>query len=364
MRPYTPDRLPLHDIDYKRLFAVSAQANANLARYDGLLAGVGNPHVMLSPLTTQEAVLSSRIEGTRVTVDEVLQHDAGMKKTAAQNADIIEVKNYRIALSAGMARLAGKPITLAFIKELHKILMDGTRAADTAPGEFRCVQNWIGKPGCTMKTASFVPPAPATMNSALAALETYMHGNDIDALLQTAVSHAQFELIHPFRDGNGRIGRILIPLLLYQKQKLAQPMFYLSSFLESNRDEYYYHLNSISHSGYWNGWIEYFLGALSAQAQTNIRKVTQIMALHQHTRQQIQTITKSQYATAATDAIFNTPIFNTKTFITATNANKMTALRILAKLQANGIIREIEPAVSNKPAVMAFSAILEITEKP
>lgn len=235
MKPYEPDALPLADLDYRRLLPLVAQANAALARYDGLLQGIPNAEVMLSPLTTQEAVLSSRIEGTQATVDEVLEQEAGLVKEGEKYKDIQEISNYRVALLRAREHLQSYPIRLAFVRELHRILMDSVRGQDKMPGEFRKDQNWIGAYGCCLDDATFVPPSPLQLSDHLAAWEAYLDFDDIDFLLQAAVVHAQFELLHPFKDGNGRIGRILIPLFLFQKRVISQPMFYLSEYLEHHR---------------------------------------------------------------------------------------------------------------------------------
>jgi Fic family protein len=205
-QPYTPDALPLNDLDHRLLLPAVGQANAALARYDGLLQSIPNPAVMLSPLTTQEAVLSSRIEGTQATVDEVLEHEAGLVKEGEKSQDIQEITNYRQALFSARAYLKDYPIRLGFVLQLHRILMNSVRGQDKTPGEFRRDQNWIGSHGCSIEQA----------------WEKYLDSNDIDFLLQAAVVHAQFELLHPFKDGNGRIGRILIPLFLYQKRAIHE----------------------------------------------------------------------------------------------------------------------------------------------
>lgn len=257
MQPYIPDPLPLTELDYRLLLPLVGQANAALARYDGLLQGIPNPAVMLSPLTTQEAVLSSKIEGTQATVDEVLEQEAGLIKEGEKYKDIQEISNYRQALYSAREYLQDYSIRLPFVRELHRILLSSVRGQDKTPGEFRKDQNWIGRYGCTMEQASFVPPNPFQLPDFLQAWEQYLDSDDVDFLLQTAVMHAQFELLHPFKDGNGRIGRILIPLFLYQKKALSQPMFYLSEYLESHRDEYYARLKAISAEGDWNGWIAF-----------------------------------------------------------------------------------------------------------
>ncbi len=262
MKTYVPNALPLTDLDYRRLLPLVGQANSALARYDGLLQGIPNPAVMLSPLTTKEAVLSSRIEGTQATMDEVLEQEAGLLKEGEKFQDIQEISNYRQALFAAREYLKDYPIRLPFVRELHRILMNSVRGQDKTPGEFRRDQNWVGPYGCAIEQASFVPPNPMQLPVYLQAWEQYLDSDDIDFLLQSAVVHGQFELLHPFKDGNGRIGRILIPLYLNQKRVLSQPMFYLSEYLESHRDEYYARLKGISAEGDWNGWIAFFLQAV------------------------------------------------------------------------------------------------------
>ena len=236
MKPYEPNKLPLEGLDYQRLFAVVGDANAELARYDGLLQGVVNPSVMLSPLTNEEAVLSSKIEGTQATIDEVLEQEAGLIKEGKKYNDIQEIINYREALRSAHHYLGERPITLSLVRELHKVLLNTVRGQDKTPGEFRKDQNWIGNYGYPIEQAAFVPPNPLQLQDHLEAWQTYMESTDIDLLLQTAVVHAQFELLHPFKDGNGRIGRILIPLFLFSKEEVISANV-LSEFVLGEQPE-------------------------------------------------------------------------------------------------------------------------------
>ena len=362
MKPYQPDALPLAGLDHKRLFALVGDANAELARYDALLQATVNSAILLSPLTNEEAVLSSRIEGTQATVDEVLEQEAGMVKEGDKYEDIQEIINYREALRQGRDYLRERPITLAFVRELHRMLMSSVRGKDKNPGEFRKDQNWIGKAGCTLAQATFVPPSPLQLNDHLQAWQAYVEAQDIDALVQTAVVHAQFELLHPFKDGNGRIGRLLIPLFLYQKNKLSQPMFYLSSYLERNRDEYYLGLQEISRSGDWNGWIEFFLGAVLAQARENNAKASAILQLYESMKTAIHNATHSQYGVQLLDFIFDKPIFRTSDFAVAVNVHKPTATRLLSQLKRAGILKVIRPGRGRRASVLAFSQLLNIAE--
>lgn len=366
MQAYQPDTLPLTDLDFKLLLPLVGQANAALARYDGLLQGIPNPAVMLSPLTTQEAVLSSKIEGTQATVDEVLEQEAGLLKEGEKFKDIQEISNYRLALFRARDYLQDYPIRLGFVRELHRILMDSVRGQDKMPGEFRTEQNWIGKHGCSIEQASFVPPSPLQLLDHLQAWEHYIDSDDIDFLLQTAVIHAQFELIHPFKDGNGRIGRILIPLFLYQKRVLSQPMFYLSEYLENNRDEYYRRLKAISAEKDWNGWIAFFLRATAHQALQNSRRVAAIKALYDEMKLAIQEITHSQYSLHLLDAIFGKPIFRTSDLAQQLandfGIHEKTTPGLLRQLKDAGILRELQAGSGRRPAILCFPRLINLAE--
>jgi len=366
MTPYQPDTLPLTDLDYQRLFRPVGEANAELARYDGLLQGIPNPAVMLSPLTTLEAVLSSKIEGTQATVDEVLEQEAGLTKEGEKYKDIQEISNYRAALLQASAYLEDSPIRLGVIRQLHSILLNSVRGQHKNPGSFRNDQNWIGPAGSRLEQATFVPPAPLSLPQHLEAWETYLAQDDIDPLLQTAVVHAQFELLHPFKDGNGRIGRILIPLFLYQKKVLSQPMFYLSEYLEANRDEYYERLTAISAVGDWNGWIAFFLQAISLQARINGQRVQAIMALHERLKHQIRDLTHSQYTVYLLDALFSRPLFRTSDLIVQLEkdyqVHPKTTPGLLRQLRKAGVLKEIQPAAGRRAAVLCFHELLLLTE--
>ena len=366
MPPFVPHVLPVQDLDWRQLLPLVGQAHAALARYDGLLAGIPNPAVMLSPLTTQEAVLSSKIEGTQATVDEVLEQEAGLLKEGEKFEDIQEISNYRRALFQAREYLKDYPIRLAFVRELHRTLMSSVRGQDKTPGEFRLDQNWIGKLGCSMAQATFVPPNPIQLPDHLRAWEAYLDSDDVDFLIQAAVVHAQFELLHPFKDGNGRIGRILIPLFLYQKKVLSQPMFYLSEYLERHRDEYYARLNGISAEGDWNGWIAYFLRATAVQAAQNGQRVAAIQALYEEMKLAIQAATHSQYTVHLLDAIFSKPIFRTSDLAQRLNSefgiHEKTAPALLRQLRDAGILREIRPASGRRPATLCFARLINLAE--
>ncbi|PAT36944.1 Fic family protein [Vandammella animalimorsus] len=362
MKPYVPSSLPLIDLDLGQLLPKIGPANAALARYDGLLQSVVNPSILLSPLTQREAVLSSKIEGTQATVDEVLEYEAGLSFDAEKTKDIQEIVNYRKALAMAAQELVHRPISLSLLRQTHAVLMDSVRGANKMPGEFRRDQNWIGSAGCAVEQATFVPPSPLQLQDHLQAWEAYLADNDVDVLLQCAVVHAQFELIHPFKDGNGRIGRLLIPLFLFQKRALASPMFYLSEYLESHRDLYYARLQAISREGDWTGWIAFFLDAVTQQAQENSARVKAIMALYEDMKRRIVDLTRSQHAIAVLDTLFDRPIFQASDFAQRSGIAKQSVAPLLRTLREAGILQVLREASGRRSAVLAFGELLNCAE--
>lgn len=362
MEPYVPQPLPRPDLDYRRIIRKVGPANAALARYDGLLQSIINPSVMLSPLTNREAVLSSKIEGTQATVDEVLEFEAGIDFGGEKAKDIQEILNYRKVLVLAAEALVDRPFTLSLVRQMHAVLMDSVRGSDKTPGLFRVDQNWIGPLGCPIEQATFIPPSPLQLLDHLQAWETYLFADDFDPLVQVALAHAQFELIHPFKDGNGRIGRLLIPLCLYQKRMLATPMFYLSEYLEENRDLYYARLRSISQDGDWTGWIEFFLGAIIEQARTNTERVRTIHELYERMKRLITELTRTQQAIAVLDALFDRPLFKSADFVQRSGIPKHTAIPVLRKLREAGILCSVREKSGRRSAILAFTDLLHCAE--
>lgn len=361
--PCVPDDLPLADLDWRKLLPLVGRANAALARYDGMLQTLPDPGVLLSPITVNEAVLSSRIEGTQATLDEVLEYEAGMTTPEARRGDIEEVSNYRVAVRIAEAALAERPLSLSLVKGVHQRLMDGVRGRDKAPGAFRADQNWIGRPGDPIERARFVPPSPIVLPQALEHWEAYLGRTDDDPVVQAAVAHAQFEILHPFKDGNGRIGRMLIPLVLYQRRALSRPMFYLSEYLEAHRDEYYDRLLAITDEGAWQGWVEFFLKAVTAQAEGNLAKVREIRDLYEDMRRRFVELTHSQFAVGAVDAFFARPVISASDFRELAGFNtRVTANAMLRQLEAEGLIRRLREGAGPTPAIYALPQLINITE--
>lgn len=361
--PCQPDALPLVDLRWREVLPLVGRANAALARYDGMLQTLPNSAILLSPITANEAVLSSKIEGTQATLDEVLEADAGLITSETRRGDIEEIGNYRSAVGIAEAALAHRPITLSLICEVHQQLLQGVRGRDKTPGRFREDQNWIGRRGDPIEKARFVPPSPIVLKGALEEWQRYIALPSEDPLLQVAVAHAQFEILHPFKDGNGRIGRMLIPLVLHQREALSRPMFYMSEYLEANRDEYYDRLLGITADKDWHGWIAFFLQGVVEQAEANLAKVRSIRDLYEETKKAVVDLTHSQFSMATVDAFFTRPIISGTAFAAAAEFNhRVTANNMLKQLETAGIITKIRGGSGRTAAIYAFPRLINIAE--
>ena len=362
---YHLGHFPPATLDWQRLLPLIGPANAAIARYEGILRGVPNPNLLLSPLTAQEAVLSSRIEGTQATLGEVLEFEAqglANDESTPKKADIHEVLNYRKALNEATRLMADLPLSQRLIRQTHAVLMQGVRGRNKAPGDYRRIANWIGPEGCTVEQARFVPCPADRLPDAMSAWERYMNGEAPDRLVQLAIVHAEFEAIHPFLDGNGRLGRLMIPLFLYSQGMLSRPNFYLSAYFEQNRDAYYERLLAVSRDGDWTGWVAFFLQALIVQAEANQQKAERILTLYNERKDWIAQVTRSQYAVRALDWMFARPIFKTSDFVETSDIPAPTAGRILRVLRDAGLLRELRPAAGRRAAVLAFAELLNIAE--
>ncbi len=365
MKPCVPDKLPISFIEWEPLIPLIGSANRSLAYYDGILYGISNPDVLLSPLTTQEAVLSSKIEGTQATFGEVLKFEAGeAPEKESRRLDIEEIMNYRKAMRLAEVELQKHPFSLNLLKELHYVLLTGVRGRDKARGDFRTTQNWIGPPGSTINEAQFVPPTPDSVLEYLDNWEKYWHTDRPDPLVQLAVIHAQFEVVHPFLDGNGRLGRMTIPLFLYEKRLLSHPEFYISSYLEVHRDDYTGYLRALceEHDA-WNRWIQFFLNALNEQAKDNATKARQIIHLYEQLKTRVIDLTHSQFAVPLLDQMFKQPIFSSNIFNTISNMpSRAAVLSMLNRLKGDGLLKVVREASGRRPQVLALSELVNLCE--
>lgn len=362
---YHYDAFPPKDLEWGPLIPLLGPAAAAVARYEGVLAGVPNPNILLSPLATREAVLSSKIEGTQATLGEVLEFEAEGAlddESTAKKADAREVLNYRSALNEATSLMREIPFSQRLVKATHRVLMDGVRGRNKDPGEYRKIPNWIGSEGCTIEQARFVPVSAEALPDAMSDWERYAHADAPDRLVQLAIVHAEFEALHPFLDGNGRLGRLIIPLFLFAHGVLSRPNFYLSEYLEANRDEYYDRLLAVSRDADWTGWVAFFLRGVITQAETNATKAQAIIHLHAQKRDWVVEVTHSQYAVRALDWIFQRPVFKIPDLLATADIPPQTGRNIIRALRDNGMLKEVVPSSGRSPAVLAFTELLNIAE--
>ena len=343
-----------------RLIRVLSDAD----RLIGKLAGEGgrlpNPHILMRPFLQREAVLSSKIEGTQATLGELLAAEAGVAVDRSPE-DLREVGNYVVALEHGIVRLKELPLCIRIIRELHEKLMTGVRGQQATPGRFRKIQNWIGKPGSTLATASFIPPPADDIEPCLAAWEKFLHESELPPLVTIALAHYQFEAIHPFLDGNGRVGRLLITLFLIERQILPTPLLYLSAFLEAARRDYYDGLRRISERGEWNEWLEYFLQGVARMSEDALSRAARINSKLIEWQKKV--------AGDSTNAPLRVvELLAANPFITAKGAAEKlgvaftTAQRAIERLERLGIVKQSGDAKRDR--VYCAKALLDILEEP
>lgn len=370
MIPYLAKNLPFDsEINYNQITKQLLSANASVSKFDGMLEETSvSKDLFLNPLTKKEAVLSSKIEGTQATLTEFLEIEIenGKSDSISKYDDYIEIQNYNNAINYAEEELNDKGfISLWMIRSIHKILLNGARGKDKNSGEFRKDQNWIGKPGSPIEDATFIPVAPEKLIDCLENLEKYISKYDEQSVLvQAAIIHAQFEKIHPFKDGNGRIGRMLIPLFLYYKKVISRPILYVSEFLENNRDEYYYKLNNIDNENGWIEWILFFLKAIETQSNSNIEKIKKLQKLYEDQKQKINEIINSKNGIYILDALFTHPICKSSTIYNdvseKTKIDASTIDRYIKKLVENRIL--IQENNKERHKKYYFQALIDIIQ--
>lgn len=364
---YLPNALPpiLPPPSWEMVSRLS-DADRAVSELAGVARNLPNPHLLINPFLRREAVASSRIEGTEASLSDLFYYEASAAShTEAARSDLEEVSNYVAALEHGLHFVeAGRPLSLTLLKEMHQILMRGVRGQDKSPGEFREKQNWISeRRSKRLEDARFVPPPPAQMHDALHQLETYFHApSDLPPLVSLALIHYQFEAIHPFEDGNGRIGRLLITLLLCAEKILSAPLLYLSAYLESRRSEYIDLLLTVSKEGTWDEWIEFFVNGVAEQSRDGVHRATQLMALREEYRSRLQ----KNYGTTAVltlvDDLFATPVVNIKQAQKRLGLTHRTVAQNIEKLTQDGILIEFTGRARNR--IFVAPAIVKIIEAP
>ncbi|MGE0868087.1 MAG: Fic family protein [Kofleriaceae bacterium] len=328
---------PAPPINLSRITRLISEADQALGRLDGVATTLPNPELFVAMYIHREAVLSSQIEGTQASLTDVLEFEDA---DAEESADVSEVVNYVAAMRLGIERLESLPLSLRLIKEIHGRLMQGVRGENRSPGEFRRTQNWIGPPGSTRETASFVPPPPAVMTEALGHLEVFLHDDSLPTLVHAALCHAQFETIHPFLDGNGRVGRLLVTFLLCQRGVLHQPLLYLSHYLKRHRTEYYDRLQAIRVDGRWEEWLEFFLRGVKEVSIEATSTSRNILSLRHRHRQQLQDAGggASGNLLRLHDVLFQHPICSAASIERRLNITAATANSLIRKMVELGIL--------------------------
>ena len=331
------------------LILVLSEAERDLSRLATLAGAFPFPRLLIQPFMRREAVLSSRIEGTRATLAELYTYESAQLSFIEPDSDVREVYNYVAALDYGLERLKTLPISLRLIRELHEKLMQGVRGGNLTPGEFRRTQNWIGPAGSTIMTATYVPPPVDEMNQALSDLEKFIHtSTNVPVLARAAMIHYQFEAIHPFLDGNGRVGRLLMALLLKEWNILPQPLLNLSVYFEHYRQEYYDHLLIVSQWGDWEAWLRFFLRGVSAQSKDSITRMELLGSIRSKYQPIVDAENNSERMAAVVDFLFGRPIFNTKQLAEGLNMPFKTSRQYIEKLVQASILREITGYARNQ----------------
>lgn len=348
-KPHIPEKLPielsksLYDCEIIKLIS---KANNAMGAYRGFLINTINPMLLISPLVSQEAVLSSKLEGTHATIEDFINYDAGNEVSVSKD-EMQEVMNYRSALYFALGKMStisddseeGRhklPLSVRLIKEMHKILLDNVRGQNKSPGEFKTEQNYIGNSA----KITFTPLPPELTQDYMANFEQYIHFDEVDLLVQAALIHCQFEMIHPFKDGNGRIGRLLIPLFLYYREMLPVPTFYMSAYFEKDRTMYLEKLSAVSQKNDYATWIKYFLEGVIQQAEINTLKAKALLDRYNEFKDICISGMSSKYAIPLLDEIFQRPAFKAKQIQEVIPGSKGTLYNMLDEFVARGILRK------------------------
>ena len=329
------------------MIAKLVDANRKLATLDGLSSRIPNMDLFVSMYVRKEALLSSQIEGTQCTLDDILNPFAEENT----NLNVSDVVNYIRAEEFAIDRLQTLPLCNRLIKETHAVLMEGVRGQEKNPGEFRYSQNWIGGQGSTLRNARYIPPNPEDMINAMSDLEKYMNGEDsLDPLIQAALIHYQFETTHPFLDGNGRVGRLLITLFLMEKKILSTPSVYISYFLKMNRIEYYDRMTQVRKTGDYEQWVLFFLQALSDSAEDAIQTIDRLTEIHNRNVQKFNSMTKRQQTNAINFLVYleKNPIIDIQKTAAALNLSYNTVAKSVALFVDNGILQQTEKSGRSK----------------
>ncbi|WP_312917727.1 Fic/DOC family N-terminal domain-containing protein [Stenotrophomonas sp.] len=361
--PYHLDKFPPRNLDLGYLMTPLVKATAALARYDQMMRGLHNSELFLAPLRGQEAVVSSRMEGTISTLDEILELEAEYgddDQSAAHEfrSDAIETALYRRALNTAQNRLEqGQPLSESLLKSVHRQLLSFGRGANKSPGAYKREQNYIGERG--NRRVSFIPIAPEHLGAGMEALFAMIADENLPVLLRTALAHAEFEALHPFEDGNGRVGRMLITLMLWKDQAIAAPHFYISRYFEDHKDEYLDKLRLVSSDDDWNGWCHFFLTAVEQQAVGNLDAAQGIIDFYAEMKPKFAEVLASKYAVTALDYLFTNPVFSNSRFIRTAGIPPQTAARFSRVLLQEGFLQVARESAGRRSAIYRFEPLMQ-----
>jgi len=346
---FVPNPLPPADLDKfsAEFVGIMSEADRGIGVLKSLSRLIPNPNLLVAPYIRKEAVQSSRIEGTQASLSDIFYYEASKEKP--KHADVLEVLNYVRAMNYGFSRLKELPLSLRLVREIHLKLMEGVRGEKMKPGEFRTTQNWIGPPGCSLADAAYVPPPIPEMNEALGNWEKFLHSdNSITPLIKCALIHYQFEAIHPFLDGNGRVGRLLISFYLCEKGYLEYPILYLSDFFERYRNEYYDLLLGVSQNGNWDAWLKYFIRGVAEQSKAAEETGYKILDLQKKYRQQLQKESFSMPVFQLLDMLFLNPFVSLPGVGDYLKITWPTAKASVDRLVKLGILKEVSGRKRNR----------------
>ncbi len=349
-------------MDYGKLVHALVRATEALARYDQMLRNMHNSEILLGPLRSQEAVISSRIEGTISTIDEILEYEAEADgddtRATAYRTDVFETVLYQRTLKRAQKALEdGYTLSASFIRSLHQQLLSFGRGANKAPGAFKHEQNYLADGA---KAVRFVPIRPEQLAGGLEAMFRYLEEGNDPVLIKTAVMHLEFEALHPFQDGNGRIGRMLIPLYLWHTGIISAPHFYISGYFEENKDAYIDGMRAVSALGTWEAWCLFFLKAVEQQAVRNLRVAESIQALYGEMKATFAAKLSSRWSVAALDFLFTYPVFRNNKFTASSGIPGPTASRFTRALLEDGLIIQRQAASGRRPALYSFEPLMRL----
>lgn len=360
---YHYGKFPPSKLDFGQIVNPLIKATDALARYDQMLKNMHNSEILLAPLRNQEAVISSRMEGTISTMDEILKFEADSENDTEEaknvRSEIFETILYQRALiNAQKAMNDGYPLSQHLVKTIHQQLLSFGRGAQKSPGQFKIEQNYLADK--IKQKVLFVPISPEKLNDGLEELFDYINNSDDPILIKTALMHLEFEALHPFQDGNGRIGRMLISLLLWSTKTISEPHFYISGYMEENKDEYIDTMRNVSENNDWEKWCVFFLNAVEKQAIRNLEIAENIKNLYEEMKHIFSDTLSSKWSVNALDYIFTNPIFRNNRFTSKSGIPGPTAARFTRMLLEKELIRTLEEASGRRPALYAFEPLLKL----